>query len=146
MDALKEKRFLPRHRTAPEERERVCLLIQERLALRPEILFAYLHGSFTKEETFRDIDVGLFLSIRPGVFYESDLSHDLTRMVGREVEVRVINKAPLAFQMAVVQEGRLLFSRDEQIRTDFIERVSKKYPEFGHFRNLFLGIAGVRRQ
>ncbi|MBI4584897.1 MAG: nucleotidyltransferase domain-containing protein [Planctomycetes bacterium] len=121
-------------------------ILREELNRQPEIVFAYAHGSFVKEEKFRDLDVGIYLHETQGIFYESDLSYRLTRRLGVEVEVREIQEAPLAFQMAVLRDGKLLFSRDEELRTDFIERVSKRYPEYAHFRNLFLGIEGVRRK
>ncbi len=146
MSQFKEKRFLkPQHLDAAK-REQLLALVREELLRRPEILFAYVHGSFVKEKEFRDIDVGIYLTAPQGVLFDADLSHELSRLAEVEVDVKAIQAAPLPFQMAVVRDGMLLFSRDDELRTDFIERVSKKYPEYAHFRNLFLGIDGVRRQ
>ena len=106
---------------------------------------AYLHGSFVTSESFRDIDVGLYTRERSDFSYESDLSFDLSKATGYEVEVRVINEAPVAFQMAVIREGLLLFSMDDDTRTDFIEDVSRRYREYAHFRNIFMEAGGAER-
>ncbi|MBM4333726.1 MAG: nucleotidyltransferase domain-containing protein [Deltaproteobacteria bacterium] len=109
------------------------------------LLFAYVHGSFVKSRRFRDIDIAAFTEGKTDFIFESDLSARLTNAVGFVVEVKVINEAPIPFQMAVIRDGALLFSRDEKIRSDFIERVGKRYREYAHFRNIFLGIDGVRQ-
>jgi predicted nucleotidyltransferase len=55
-----------------------------------EIVFAYLHGSFARGESYRDVDVAIFL--RPGapslsddVEYEISLSLRLEKAVGLPV-------------------------------------------------------------
>jgi len=146
MGGFPEKRFLKPRRVDPSKREELVSAFREELSRRPEILFAYLHGSFVKGEEFRDIDVAVYLAAPQDLAYELDLSHALRRRAGMEVDLKAIQDAPLAFQMAVLRDGLLLFSRDEEVRTDFIERTSRRYPEYAHFRNVFLGIDGVRRQ
>lgn len=69
---------------------------------------------------------------------ESDLSYELTDKTGYPVEVRIINNASIAFQMAVLRKGRLLISKANNVRTDFIENTSRRYREYSHFRNLIL--------
>jgi predicted nucleotidyltransferase len=140
-----EKRFLPKHVAGPEEKELLSKAISARLSREPGILFVYLHGSFVTGEAFRDIDVGLSIRDRKDFSYESDLSFELSKAIGHEVEVKVINDAPVAFQMAVISEGRLLFSGDDDARTDFIENVGRRYREYAHFRNIYLEAVGAER-
>lgn len=111
----------------------------------PDVLFAYLHGSFVNVESFRDIDVGIFTAAPMGFSYESDLSYELSRALSHEVEVRAVNEAPVAFQMAVLRDGKLLLSRDDVARADFIEDVGRRYREYAHFRNIFMEAAGAER-
>lgn len=139
---LKEKRFLPKQRIDAKKRESLANKLKEALICDQRIIFAYIFGSFIREEAFRDVDVAIFTKGKTGFDLESDLSLKLSEAIGFNVEVRVLNRAPLSFQMAVLREGRLLFSHDETIRTRFIERTSQRYREFIHFRNLFLEIAG----
>jgi hypothetical protein len=140
-----EKRFLPRHTAHGEEKERLLKVIEALLSGERDIVFAYLHGSFTSGGSFRDIDVGIYTRSGKGISFESDLSYSLSRSTGHEVEVRIINEAPVAFQMAVLREGTLLFSVDDEVRTDLIEKVGRKYREYAHFRNVFMEAIGAER-
>jgi len=143
MKQFQEKRFLPKRSARPDERQELVRAIRARLALEPDILFAYLHGSFVTEDSFRDIDVGILTGPDKGFSFESTLTADLSSALGHEIEVRLLHRAPVEFQMAVLQGGQLLFCRDEAARRDFIERVGRRYREYAHFRNLFLEAAGA---
>ncbi len=139
-----EKRFLPQRTTGPDEKDRLSKAISARLSQEPGILFACLHGSFVTGEPFRDIEIGLYTRDRCDLFYGSDLSYELSKATGYEVEVQVINEAPVAFQMAVIREGRLMFSIDDDAKTDFIEDVGRRYREYAHFRNIFMEGLGAQ--
>jgi hypothetical protein len=145
MNRLTEKRFLPQRTASADERRRLEKRIRGRLSQEAGILFAYLHGSFVTGESFRDIDVGIYTRAGESFSYESDLSCELSQSTGNEVEVRVINRAPVAFQMAVLRDGELLFSADEDVRTDFIEATGRRYREYAHFRNIFMEAIGAER-
>lgn len=134
-----ERRFAPKRFLDDEGRERVVQLIADLVRAREEIVFAYVHGSFVKEKAFRDVDVAVY-SREPvdPVHYESDLSYELADRTGLPVEVRVINEAPVAFQMAVLRDGRRLVARGEEVLADFIVSVGRRYREHRHFRDLYL--------
>ncbi len=141
-----EKRFFKVNALEAGKKEKLLALIKEHLHERDDIIFAYIHGSFAKSEKFRDIDIAVYTKAGSGFLnMESDISAELTSLTRFEIEVRVINNAPVAFQMAVIKDGILLFSLDEVARTDFIENVCKHYMEYAHFRNIFLGVDGVRQ-
>lgn len=143
MNRFPEKRFLPRHKIPPRERHALARAIEHRLGREPAILFAYLHGSFVAEDSFRDIDVAILTQPDKGFPFESDLSAELSSALGHEVEVRLLNHAPVAFQMAVLRDGEVLFCRNEEARRDFVEHVGRRYREYVHFRNLFMEAAGA---
>lgn len=145
MTAFQEKRFLPKRDALPVERGRLVKAIAERLSREADIMFAYLHGSFAAGEAFRDIDIGVFVAAKKDLSFESDLSYELSTALGQEVELRVINDAPVAFQMAVLTGSTLLMSRDDDARTDFIETVGRRYREYAHFRNIFREAVGAER-
>jgi len=146
MKGFTEKRFFEPVEVGHYEKERLLGFIREILSSRNDkIIFAYVHGSFIKSKTFRDIDVGLFVEGKGDFYLESDISAELTAAVGFEVEVKVLNDAPVPFQMAVLRDGILLFSRDEMRRGAFIEKTGRLYMEYSHFRNIFLEIDGVRQ-
>ncbi len=138
MTRFTEKRFLPKQSIGPDEKERLTAAIAARLSTEENIVFAYLHGSFETDKSFRDIDVAIYVTATATIDYESDMSLKLSAAIGREVEVKIINNSPVAFQMAPLQHGRLLFSRNEDARTDFLESVGRRYREYAHFRNIFM--------
>lgn len=140
-----EKRFLPKHTASRDEKKRLAALIRERLQREITIVFAYIHGSFITEELFRDIDVGIFTDGKKDLSYETDLPYELSRACGYEIEVRVINDAPVAFQMSVLQ-GNLLLSKNEDKRIDFIEDAGRRYREYAHFRNVFMEAVSAQQR
>lgn len=114
--------------------------LRERLAARPEIVFAYLHGSFAEGLSYHDIDVAVYLdsSWNGDIFeYEMALSSELTLALHVTVDVHVLNGAPLGFCHAVLQ-GQLLFARDQQVLADYIERVSLAIMDFEHLSRVYL--------
>ena len=128
----------------PADRAAILRPLIAGLAARAEIMFAYLHGSFAEGLAYHDIDVAVHLApdaASTDLFdYAAELSTELTRAVGQEVDVQVLNGAGLGFQHAVLQ-GEVLLVRDEEALADFIERVSIPYMEYAglarqHLREL----------
>jgi hypothetical protein len=145
METFTEKRFSKPMEVGLDAKNKVIGVIKDILFSIDTICFAYIHGSFIKSPSFRDIDIGVFVEGKTNFIFESDLSFRLTSAAGFPVELKAINEAPVPFQMAVIRDGVLLFCRDEIRRADFIESVGKRYREYAHFRNIFLGIDGVRQ-
>jgi predicted nucleotidyltransferase len=146
MKTFTEKRFQPLHELGSEKKNSLIGKIKDYLLQNKDIVFACVHGSFIKSDKFRDIDIAVFTSDKKDFYFESGLSYELSSFTGFDTEVRIINGAPVAFQMAALKDGLLLFSRDEDIRTDFIEDVGKRYRVYAHFRNIFMGCEGVGHQ
>ena len=116
------------------QKQKIITSIRDELFKCEEIVFAYLHGSFLGEGDFADVDVALFLhseevSKDEAFSYELERAVQLSRRVGLEVDVRVLNYAPLGFQFNVTK-GRLLFTRDERLHQEFVERVWLEYMDF----------------
>jgi predicted nucleotidyltransferase len=111
------------------------------LAPRQEVVFAYLHGSFAEGLPFHDIDVAVFLEPAPAedrAFYAAAaLAEDLTDTLGVQVDVQILNRAPLAFKHAALQ-GRPILVRDELRLADYIERVSMEYIDYAELRQAHL--------
>lgn len=99
---------------------------------RPEIIFAYLHGSFVEGISFRDIDIAVYVDetiihIGKELDYGIDISIEAeTATKVTPVDVKVINHAPIAFQFHSTK-GILLFSKDDEVRTDFLATLWSLY-------------------
>ena len=146
MQKFTEPRFVKPVSLCPEDRQRIAQRVRSLLASSEDIVFAYIYGSFARGEPVRDLDVALYTTAEKDFFFAADIAAMLTRETGFEVDVTVMNHTPVALQFAILRDGLLLFSNDEALRTALIERVSRQYREYAHFRDLFLGVAGARPQ
>ncbi|MGB9723467.1 MAG: nucleotidyltransferase domain-containing protein [Chloroflexia bacterium] len=122
-----------------QDTEQIYRKLREALAGRPEVAFAYLHGSFLQGLPYHDLDVALYL--RPEAEdpfdYEMQRSVEWTLLLDLPVDVRVLNDAPLGFQHTVLR-GRPIFVRDEALLTAFIEQVGRAYAEFAYLGRAYL--------
>ncbi len=135
----------------PAEREAVLGTLRERLLQDEAIAFAYVHGSFLTNRPFHDVDLAVYLSAEAvlGLGYEIRLEVELERVLREAgyffpVDVRLLNRAPLAFRYRVVRDGLLLFCRDETLRVDFEARTFSQYFDFAPFHRDYLqGVLGL---
>jgi predicted nucleotidyltransferase len=146
MQKFTEPRFLRPASLCPEDRQRIAQSVRSLLSSSADIVFAYIYGSFARGEPVRDLDVALYTTENKDFLFAVDVAALLRRATGFEVDVTVMNHAPVALQFAILRDGLLLFSKDEALRTALIERVSRQYREYAHFRDLFLGVAGARSE
>src|SRR3990170_4031006 len=112
-----------RHQLDDAEKRAVKDRLRERLAARPEVRFAYLHGSVLGADRFGDVDVAVSVdrespSAPDPTTYELDLEAVLERGLGLPVDVRVVEEAPPSFRYAVTR-GEELFVRDREAWTMF---------------------------
>lgn len=109
---------------------RAVLLAEE------EISFAFLHGSFLDSPSLaHDIDVAVYIDMNrvhgQDLFdYTMRMSIDLTRQMGREIDVQTLNYAALGFKHSVFKYGHLLFSRDGDLMSEVIEQAVREYIDF----------------
>jgi predicted nucleotidyltransferase len=121
------------------DKGRLLRVIKEILLANEGIVFAYLYGSIINQETFKDIDLGIFVKNagENPLVISSDIKTQLSRRAKKEglkvtadeFDVRILNEAPFTFLKRVFQEGTLILDRDPDLRTDLIEYVSRKYRE-----------------
>jgi hypothetical protein len=124
------------YRLIPAQKEEVVETIKKVLSTRSEVKFAFLFGSFYDESIekedrlpFHDIDVGIFLqgiTKKQSVYYALELADQLSCLIHIQVDVRVLNFAPITFLFHVIQ-GRLIDDKDEDARCAFMEWVVRHY-------------------
>ena len=117
------------YRADGTERTQVLRTITAALETEPDIVFAFLHGSFPTGGGFHDVDVGVHLAAPADrrLTRALDLAVRLTREAGCPVDARVLDDAPLAFRFHVFRTGRLLISRDDEQLADCMERTMRDY-------------------
>jgi len=116
-------------------KEKIIEQLKNAIIQKDEIIFSYIHGSFLDKFPFQDIDIALYfdskkISSLQAFDYSFQLSVDLSRKIGLEVDIQIMNYAPLGFKHSVLRNGKLLFSKDENLRLNLIESVSLEYIDF----------------
>lgn len=132
-----EERFRPPKRISEPERYRLLGRLRDLLRRYPSIRFAYVFGSFAREEPFRDVDVAIHSTELDPLRELPVMRYELRRETGQRIDLVLLDRVPIALQHAVFREGVLLFCRHARTRAQFIEKVSRRYITFKHFRNLF---------
>ncbi len=130
------------HKTGWEDRLEVFETMRTVLQREPNVVFAFVHGSFVSEPSFRDIDVGVFLETENASRYldfELDLSQRIEDALESKlpVEVKVINEAPLSFRFHVIR-GELLFTRNEDFLVDYMTSTARQYLDYAPMRHRYM--------
>jgi len=128
---------------SPEEKKELINRLKEILSQRKEIIFAYLFGSLVEGESFHDVDVAIYGEEAFSLSLLFELANLLENEIGYPVDLVDMKRADLGLKIHIFSKGLLLFSRDEELRTDLMEECARKYQEYVHFRNLALGIEGL---
>ncbi len=116
----------------PHRKEKRLNQVTAHLQQRPEILFAFAHGSFIAQGPFRDLDIAVFLE--PGFIQSIDFRYEMQLESAIEkdlktqlsVDVRILNTAPLSFRYHALR-GRLLLDRNADARVAFMAQTAARY-------------------
>ncbi|MCX5847378.1 MAG: nucleotidyltransferase domain-containing protein [Deltaproteobacteria bacterium] len=124
-----------------QTKEEIITHIRSFLEKLPDLVFAYVHGSFITDEKFRDIDVAVYLKAAPlsPLQMELDLETELANVINNyPVDVRILNDAPLSFRYNIIKHGKPLVVFDDDARSDFEESTFSHYFDFAPYRKLYL--------
>lgn len=105
--------------------------IKEVVELHPEIIAAYLYGSYVKgmETKESDVDVALLLSeqFTQSALYPFRIAGEIEKKLTRKVDIRILNGASPSFLNQVFKYGKLVYSRDEKKRVSFEVQALRAY-------------------
>lgn len=134
----------------------------EFLATQPDVVAAYLFGSFAQGRATwnSDVDIAILLAETTDSLVvgkrQLTLMNELRAFADREVDVVMLNTAPPVLQHQVLQYGRLLYERDRKARVEFEVRAGQIYADLQpmyelHTRDLLqkiqeVGLGGRRRR
>lgn len=128
-------------RLSAKEKKVLIEKISDVLKAKEYIIFAYIFGSFASEDSFQDIDVGIFISgvkDRSPLRLELETEGELEDAVHIPVDVRIINNAPLSFIYNILKIGIVILDTNESLKADFEGLICKKYFDFHHLRKEYL--------
>jgi predicted nucleotidyltransferase len=118
--------------------------LKEYFGSRKEVAFAFLYGSQAKGTPTKrsDVDVAVYfyprerhpIEIEEEVFYpaESEIWGDLERLLGKEVELLVLNRVPAMVAVSAIR-GVPLLIRDWNLYLDFLEIATDIAEDFAEF-------------
>lgn len=130
------KQSLPEHQKQIVLKSISSCLLSHQL----DVVAAYVFGSFLSEDAFSDIDIGVLVKkdIPKALDFEITLESKIEAAIGIPIDVRLLNRAPLAFCQSVFRSGRVILDRDANFRSDFEGQVLKQYFDFSRFRRRYL--------
>ena len=131
-----QERF-PRHRL--EERQLKTALDAARTLLTAQktVSFTYLHGAalhlLRGEQDLppHDLDLAIYLNGGDFLGIALDLQLDFDRLTGfipELLDVHSLNDAPFPAAIKILEQGALLFCRDDTRHADFLEKFSNSRP------------------
>lgn len=116
---------------SPKEKAKLIESLYKELRPIDGVVFAYIHGGFVERSFFRDIDIAVWVKDPKKAFYYTvSLSASLETRIGYPIDLHVLNEAPLPLKYHVFTRGKLLFSRDEILRTIIIDETLRRYIDF----------------
>jgi predicted nucleotidyltransferase len=118
------------------EKDLIIGRIEDLLREIPDIVAAYVFGSFARDEAFRDIDIGVLFDEPPPSLLEFELriEADFEKVLKMPVDLRVLNGAPQSFAYTVLREGKILVDRNPNLRASYEGNIIKQYLDFSRFR------------
>ncbi len=111
--------------------------IKEILFEQSEIEFAFLFGSFARNEAtgISDIDIAIYQKTKKTEYetkvFELEIEALLTeRIPDQKFDVRSLNYAPIIVIGKIINEGKLIFARNESFLVDYIVQNRIKYMDY----------------
>lgn len=100
----------------------------------PEIRLGYVFGSYLCRERFRDVDIAVLLDkeANKASFLDGTVGCRLgeAMRLGCNVDLKILNDAPIEFCFAVIKSGSLFFAREEKERIQYEIRVMDEYLDY----------------
>ena len=130
--------------------------LKEYFSRQPEVALAFLFGSEAKGTTHAESDVDIGVYFKPAtraLEYETDKYYpeeekiwsDLDKIIGRQVELVVLNRAPVTLFAAVLGEGVKIFCRDEVLLGRLTPAIEDLAEEFVNLVDDFVEIKARSR-
>ena len=106
------------------------------LGRRPDVGLVYVYGSTADvgQRMVRDVDLAV-LTDRPLTVDEIvRLRADLVQTLEVDVDLVSLNEATIVLAHEVIEAGRCLYARSDDLETDFVIRARSRYWDFAPFR------------
>ena len=120
--------------------------IAERLAQDPRVRLVYLFGSAADptRAVVRDLDLAVLT--RPPLRFDERMAlrADLESCDGLELDLVLLNDAPVVLAREIADAGQCLFARTPDDEVDFVTRARMRFWDFQPFRERAWALTGQR--
>ena len=113
--------------------------IRQRIDLLPDlfmedsnIVFAYLFGGSVRDKRspLSDVDLGVYMKNMKGLNYLS-LFDNISQILGTdEIDLVVLNSAPISFAGRILQKRKILIDKDPFLRHQYESRILREFFDF----------------
>lgn len=100
------------------------------------VLIAFIFGSFINNRLTdeSDVDIAVLFSKAP-IFSEiSDIMNDLSSIIGKEIDIVVLNESSPIVRMQILRNGILLKKKSDALYSDFFVKTVKEYDDLKRIR------------
>lgn len=108
-----------------------------------KVEFAYLFGSVSggNSGAFSDIDIAVYLSIKPSLEQELDLHLFLSRELKTDrIDLLILNNARnIVLMDEIIKKGIVVYEKNRSLRESFETRILHEAIDFKEQRKVFLG-------
>jgi len=113
-------------------------LLPDYLEKDKDIYLTYLFGSFASGKVRKLSDVDIAVLLKEGIEpleKQLNLLAEITFILKTdEVDLVILNRAPISLQYTIISEGKLLVNREDKLRRDYEEKVSQDYLDSEYMR------------
>lgn len=113
---------------------RVADISTSYLKQKEEVIMAFLFGSYASGRVCHesDVDIALYLE-REDYNLEIDIQNALEKLLGKEVDLVILSRAPATLSWQIIRRGIPLTIKDRGIYLDFLLDVSGEAQDFLDF-------------
>lgn len=122
--------------------KKIVRITSEYLAKRDDIIFAYLFGSYAKENQthLSDIDIAVYMKDNNQVFDKKlGILNDLTKILETDdIDLVILNKTPISLLRKILVNKAILIDNDPPVRHAFESLNMRKGFDFSFLENRIL--------
>ena len=103
------------------------------------ILALLLFGSTVRKDHHRNSDTDICLVLMPRPYTPRELSKKkITYLKSFDLDIQILQQLPLYIRKRVIQEGKVLYCRDENMLYEMVFTVMREYADFEHIYREYL--------
>ncbi len=121
-----------RFKRIPENIHKRFDLLADLFMANPNIIFAYLFGGMArdKRKPLSDVDLGIYVRNIKRLDLLS-LFSEISRILGTdEIDLVVLNSAPISFSGRILQKRKILIDKDPFLRHQYESRILREFFDF----------------